>query len=131
MGERIIISSNNFNGELVNILFKPDNQDITINLGDVNIPYSFNSDGIVPPCDVYGTYTILVKSSECPYIMNVVRPTPTPTPTPTSTPTITPTHTFYPTSTPSITASYPIYPTSTPSITASYPIYTPTPSFYI
>ena len=32
MGKTITISSNNFNGELVNILFKPDNQDITINL---------------------------------------------------------------------------------------------------
>lgn len=119
MNNTITISSNNFNGELVNILFKPDNQDITINLGDVNIPYSFNTEGIIPPCEVYGTYTILVKSTDCPYFMNVVRttPSPTPTPLPTSTPTITPTHTFYP--------------TSTPSITPSYPIYTPTPSFYI
>jgi hypothetical protein len=110
MGKTITISSNNFNGELVNILFKPDNQDITINLGDVNIPYLFNTEGIIPPCDVYGTYTILVKSSDCPYFMNVVRIIPTPTPTP------------------SITPTNIINPTSTPSITPSYPVYTPTPS---
>ena len=103
MGKTIIISSNNFNGELVNILFKPDNQNIVINLGDVNIPYSFDTTGIIPPCDVYGTYTILVKSSECSFTMDAIRPTPTPTPTPSITPTTTPTMT--PTPSPTVTAS--------------------------
>jgi hypothetical protein len=101
MGNRITISSNNFNGELVNILFKPYNQDITINLGDVNIPYSFDTTGIIPPCEVYGTYTILVKDSECSFLLNVAKPTPTPTPTPSVTPTNTPT----PTPTPTMTSS--------------------------
>ena len=75
-----------------------------------------------PPRTVYGTYTILVLSGDCPTVLNV--PKPTPTPTPTVTPTKTPTPT--PTVTPSPTPTYnPCNITQTPTPT---PTKTPSPT---
>jgi len=140
MSKTIVISSVNYDGESANILFKPDNTNTTINLGQVVLPYTFDPSLLNPPRDVFGVYTILVLGSKCPNIMNVVRPTPTITPTPTVTPTITntpsntptptvsinpcfitptPTNTQTPTITPTISLTPTQTPTNTPTVTPS------------
>jgi hypothetical protein len=121
MGEFIIIDSVNFDGELANVLFKPDNENITINLGYVSLPFTFEPGLLTPPKEIYGFYTILVEQNNCTNFLNVPRPTPTPTPTITPTRTLTPT----PTTTVTPTPTNDPCPTKTPSPT---PTKTPIPS---
>jgi len=122
MSTTIVISSINHDGESATILFKPDNDNVTVNIGQVVLPYTFNPTTLTPQRSVYGVYTILVAGSNCPNIMNVIRPTPTPTPTLTITPTITST----PTNTPSPTITLnPCFITPTPTNTQT-PTITPT-----
>ena len=71
MSQIITISSINYDGEIANILFKPDNDVITINLGDVELPFDFEQSLLIPSREVYGTYTILVEGSDCPNFLNV------------------------------------------------------------
>jgi len=130
MQQSITINSVNYDGEIANIIFKPDIEDITINLGEQILPFLFRPYLLTPPRDVYGVYTIIVKFNgiECPNILNVPRPTPTPTPTPTMTSTPTPTSTSTPTPTPTETKCVP-FPTPTPTTTStSTPTPTPTPT---
>ena len=148
MSQTIVIGSINYNGEIATVLFKPDNENIVINLGNVVLPYLFDPSLLNPPREIYGTYTILVLgddgncNTDCPNILQVPRPTPTPTPTitttrtqtPTTTPTITPTPTFdpckVPTPTPTTTSTPTITPTNTPtpSATCTNPCGCPEPS---
>jgi hypothetical protein len=135
MSQTILIESINYDGEMATVLFKPDNANVVINLGNVVLPYLFDPSLLNPPREIYGTYTILVLGTDgncktdCPNILQVPRPTPTPTPTitptrtqtPTPTPTITPTPTFDPCKVPTPTPTT----TTTPTIT---PTHTPTPS---
>jgi hypothetical protein len=129
MEQSMTIQSVNYDGEIANILFKPDISETVYNLGDVSLPFIFNSNTIQPDLEVFGTYTILILSNKCPYFLNVPRltPTPTPTKTPTRTPTATPTSTVTPTPTfdpckvPTPTPTTTITPTITPTLT-------PTPS---
>lgn len=129
MSQSIIIESVNYDGEIANVIFKPDVENIVINLGDHVLPFTFNPSLLTPPRDVYGTYTILVLGYDCPNFLNVPRPTSTPTPTPTSsktptptpTPTITPTPSYDPCKVPTPT------PTNTPT-TSVTPTVTPTPT---
>ena len=60
MSNSIIIKSINYDGEIANIVFKPDNDNVVINLGDVTLPCTFNPSLLTPPREIYGTYTILV-----------------------------------------------------------------------
>ena len=130
----IIIESVNYDGELANIIFTPDNQDISINLGDVVLPFFFEPCNLIPPRERFGFYTILTYNPRCTNFLRVPRPTPTPTPTPsptrtctpTPTPTITPTPTFDPCKLPSPTPTPTNTPTPTPTISLSP---TPTPTF--
>ena len=118
------ISSNNFSGQSVNILFTPTDSNQIYGLGSHLIPYTFTSTTISNTLEVYGTYT-LVSSAHC--ITFLVIPKPTPTPTVTVTPTITPTLTT--TSTPTPTPSYDPckVPSPTPTVTlTSTPTSTPT-----
>ena len=120
----IIIESINYFNELANIVFTPYNQNITVNLGDHNLPYLFIPTGTTPSVNtVYGTYSIFVYDGECFNLLNVPPPTPTPTLTPTSTKTPTPTPTLTPTPTPSFDPCK--VPTPTPTNT---PTNTPTPT---
>lgn len=119
MNNIITINSITYDGELANILFNPQNTNTTINLGLVELPFTFNTGLLTPPREIYGSYTILIQGSDCSKIMNVPRPTPTPTPTSTPRPTKTPT----PTPTP--TPTYNPCPTKTPTPT---PTPSPTPS---
>ena len=148
MSQTILIASVNYNGEIATVLFKPDNENIVINLGNVVLPYLFNASLLSPPREIYGTYTILILGNDgncrtnCPNILQVPRPTPTPTPTvtttrtqtPTITPTITPTPTFdpckVPTPTPTVTTTPTKTPTNTPtpSATCTNPCGCPEPS---
>ena len=144
MSQSIIIKSVNYDGEVANIIFKPDNDNVVINLGDVTLPCTFNPSLLDPPREIYGTYTILVLNdqcvgSDCPNILNVVRPTPTPTATPTltktptatPTPTVTPTETRYvciPTPTITVTQTVTQTVTPTPHPTCTDPCGCPSPS---
>lgn len=136
MSQSITIDSILYDGELANILFKPDKSNETINIGVVELPYTFYP---TPPQDVYGYYTILVQGSDCSKTINVPRPTPTPTPTvtptrtptptPTTTPTPTPTNDPCPTKTPTPTPTKTPAPTRTPRPSpTSTPCNTPTPT---
>ena len=133
MSNSIIIRSVNYDGEQANILFKPDNDNVVINLGNVTLPFLFQPSLLIPSREIYGTYTILVLNDQCvnddcPNILNVVRPTPTPTPTPTltKTPTATPTPTPTPTETKYVCIPTPTL-TQTPTITST-PTATPPPT---
>jgi hypothetical protein len=140
MATSIIIESINYDGELANILFKPSNTELVLNLGDQVLPFEFDASLLSPPRNVYGTYTIFVYDGECLNFLNVPEPTPTatptrtptrtPTPTPTTTPTPTPTSDPCPpqptpTKTPTPTRTQTPTPTPTPSVTRT-PCYTPT-----
>lgn len=143
MSQTITINSISYDGELASILFNPQDTDIVINLGLVELPFTFNAGGLTPPRDVYGNYTILVQGSDCSKTLNVPKPTPTPTPTitptrtstPTPTPTVTPTPTQdpCPTKTPTPTPTRTPLPTRTPTKTptptpTTSPCKTPTPT---
>jgi len=127
MSNTITINSVNYSGEVANILFKPVNVNVVINLGNQELPYVFDPSLLTPPRTVYGVYTILIDGADCPIILNVPLPTPTPTPTITTTPTTTPTPTVTPTVTPSFNPCPPGPPSPTPTKTTT-PTKTPTPS---
>ena len=123
----IIITSSNYEGYQAEIVFKPHNENLAINLGVHQIPYLFDASQLEPPREVYGVYSMVVyyQGDECPVIMDVPNPTPTPTPTPTSTSTPTPTPSPTPTLTPtkSFDPCQPLTPTPSPTSTT-----TPTPT---
>lgn len=126
MSQSITINSINYDGEIANIVFTPDVDNVVINLGEQILPFLFRPYLLTPSRDVYGVYTIvvIVNGVECPNILNVIRPTPTPTPTSTSTPTPTMTPTSTPTPTPTPTTD-PCFSTPTPTPTKTL---TPTPT---
>lgn len=133
MSQSVIISSEKFDGRICNVLFKPSNSDVVINLGDVTLPLTFEPFLLTPPQEIYGDYTITVLENNCVYYLNIPNPTPTPTPTPTVTPTptptvtptVTPTRSFDPCSIPTQTPTSSVTPTITPTSTITP---TPTPS---
>jgi hypothetical protein len=134
MSQSIIISSENYAGQTATILFKPDGEELVINLGNHTLPFLFEPGNLIPPRSVYGDYTVMVLGAECSpdctFLVNVPKPTPTPTPT------VTPTNTLTPTPTPTVTPSQsfdPCGPTLTPTKTPTptrtvTPTNTPTPS---
>jgi hypothetical protein len=129
MSQSITIKSINYEGEIANIIFKPADELIAINLGNQVLPFIFQPYLLEPPRTVYGTYTILVLESDCPTILNVPKPTPTPTPTNTPTKTPTPTPTATPSPTPTYNPCNIPSPTRTPTPTKTpTPTNTPTPS---
>lgn len=131
MSQSIIINSVNYDGEIANIIFTPDVDNVVINLGQQTLPFLFRPYLLTPPRDVYGTYTIVVTINgiQCPNILDVIRPTPTPTPTPTQTRTPTPTVTPTVTPTPTYDPCKVPTPTPTPSSTTTQtPTPTPTPT---
>jgi hypothetical protein len=127
MSQIITINSINYDGELANVLFTPDNDPVVINLGDVTLPFIFEPSLLVPPRQVYGTYTIYTYEDKCTNILQVPRPTPTPTPTITPTRTATPTPTVTPTVTPTFVPCKSPTPTPTNTVTPT-PTRTPRPT---
>lgn len=125
--QSITINSINYDGEEAQVVFTPENDPVTINLGIVTLPFVFEPFLLVPPREVYGSYTIYTLTDKCTNFLVVPRPTPTPTPTNTPTKTPTPTPTPTPTVTPT---SYPCNfpsPTPTPTVTPTKTV-TPTPT---
>ena len=121
MSQIITINSINYDGELANVLFTPDNDPTVINLGDITLPFVFEPSLLVPPREVYGSYTIYTLADKCTNFLQVPRPTPTPTPT------ITPTRTLTPTPTPTPTVTPTFIPCSSPTPTPTTTV-TPTPT---
>jgi hypothetical protein len=126
MSQIITINSINYDGELANVLFTPDNDPVVINLGDVTLPFVFQPSLLIPPREVYGTYTIYTYEDKCTNFLQVPRPTPTPTPTITPTRTATPTPTPTPTVTPTFVPC--LSPTPRPPLPSLTPTKTPKPS---
>jgi len=138
MSLSVTIESLNYDGEEAQVLFKPDNSNDVINLGNVILPFIFYPSLLIPPREIYGSYTVVVDSTNCRpncvNMLNIPRPTPTPTPnvtptkttTPTLTPTITPTPSIDPCKIPSPTPTSTLTPTPTPTKTTTP---TPTPSW--
>jgi surface protein len=118
----IVLNSNNFNGNLCNIIFYPLTGG-TIYLGVNELPYVYDADY------VYGLYDVnfFILNRDCTITIDQPDVTHTPTPTMTNTPTITPTNTITPTQT--ITQTITQTPTNsvTPTKTAT-PTLTPTPT---
>jgi len=115
----IVLNSNNFNGNLCNIIYYPLSGG-TIYLGINQLPYIYISDY------TYGLYNInfLIIGKDC--NLTIDSPFVTPTVTPTNTPTVTNTQTPTPTPTPTVGTIAPT-PTPTPTITET-PTQTPTPT---
>ena len=123
MSQQVVIESINNPGELANIIFTPFGLDISINLGNVTLPYLFEPGLLDPPRDIYGNYTITTLEDSCVHYLEVLPSTPTVTNTPTITPTITPTLSLSKSLDPTPTES--ICATRTPKTTS-----TVTPTFY-
>lgn len=130
MSQSIIIKSINYDGEDANVLFTPQGTTNVINLGEITLPFTFEPYLLIPPLEIYGTYTIYTLVDKCTNYVNVVKPTPTPTPTVTPTKTVTPTPTQTPTPSPSFDpCSISPTPTTTPTNTPTRtPTRTPTPT---
>lgn len=126
MNQIITIQSINYDGEIANILFNPQGTELVLNLGDHELPFTFNAGLLNPPQEIYGIYTITTLFNNCVYYLNVPRPTPTPTPTVTPTRTETPTPTPTPTVTPTLNPCNTQTPTVTPTMTKT-PTSTPPP----
>lgn len=134
MSQSIVINSIFYDGELAEVLFKPDNDEVVLNLGEISLPFLFQPYLLIPEREIYGSYTIKPIDVNCTYFLNVLRPTPTPTvtitptktPTPTQTPTQTPTPTIDPCKVPSPTPTKTVTPTPSPTKTTTP---TPTPTW--
>lgn len=94
MSQNVTIESINYSGENASVFFLPDNDTTTINLGVKQIPFVFNPNVLVPPREIYGTYTIITSSGTC--INSLVVPRPATTTTTTTIPVTTTTTTFGP-----------------------------------
>jgi hypothetical protein len=109
VGQLIVISSINYEGQIADITFYPATGG-TVSIGQHEIPYSYISDY------GFGTYNLYFSSysQNCIVVVSPPSPTPTPTLTPTETPTPTPTQT--PTNTQTPTPTF----TPTPSLITYY-----------
>ena len=68
MSQNILINSVFYDGELAEVLFKPDNDDVVLNFDEITLPFLFEPNLLYPPREIYGTYTIKPVSSNCPYL---------------------------------------------------------------
>ncbi len=69
MPQTVEITSNNFSGEQVNIIFTPQDSNISYGLGTQTIPYTFDSSILGSNINVLGTYSINVINSNCNHIL--------------------------------------------------------------
>lgn len=69
MPQTVEITSVNFSGEQVNIIFTPNNSDISYGLGNQTIPFIFDSSILGNGINVQGTYSINVINSNCTHIL--------------------------------------------------------------
>ena len=109
----VYIQSEVFSGQTCTVTFLDDTANITYNLGDKTIPFTFFPIDGTPQ----GKYFMYFSGSDTTYPLFVTGPCPTPSPTPTVT--NTPTQTVTPGLTPTATQSPTPTQTVTPSITPS------------
>jgi len=83
----IFISSVKFSGQTCQVTFLDDSDNLTYQLGDETIPFTY----FPPDNSPQGTYFIYFSGTDTTYPLVVSGACPTPTPTPTITPTVTPT----------------------------------------
>jgi hypothetical protein len=127
------ISSVFYSGRTCQVNFLEEGTNITYNLGNQVIPFTFYPLDGTPQ----GQYFIYFSGTDQTFVVDVFQPNPsptptstvTPTPTTTVTPTVTPTSTITPTSTQTPTPTVTDTPTSTPTPTVTdTPTSTPTPT---
>ena len=71
MSQTVEITSNNFSGEQVNIIFTPQGSDISYGLGEQTIPYTFDSSILGSNINVLGSYSINIINSYY-YSINII-----------------------------------------------------------
>lgn len=65
MPQQVEISSINFSGQQVNVIFTPSNSSISYGLGTKTIPFIFDSSTLGNNIDVNGTYSISIENTNC------------------------------------------------------------------
>lgn len=69
MSQTVEITSANFSGEQVNIIFTPNGSDNSYGLGTQTLPFTFDSSIIGDNIDVYGKYSINVINTNCTHVL--------------------------------------------------------------
>jgi hypothetical protein len=69
MSQTVEITSINFSGQQANVIFTPDNSDISYGLGIKTIPFTFDSSIIGDNILVIGKYSINILNSNCSYVL--------------------------------------------------------------
>jgi|688.fasta_scaffold160133_2 hypothetical protein len=69
MPQTVEISSINFSGEQVNIIFTPQGTETSYGLGLQTLPYIFDSSIIGNNINVQGSYSINIINSNCTHIL--------------------------------------------------------------
>jgi len=71
MSQTLQINSINFSGEQANIIFTPENQNISYGLGIQTLPFIFDSSTLGNNINALGKYSINIINSNCTYILIV------------------------------------------------------------
>jgi hypothetical protein len=69
MSQTVEITSLNFSGQQVSVVFTPYNSDISYGLGIKTIPFTFDSSIIGDNILVIGKYSINILNTNCSYIL--------------------------------------------------------------
>jgi hypothetical protein len=69
MASTVEITSNNFSGQQVTVVFTPKNSEISYGLGVKTIPFLFDSSIISNNIDVIGSYSINIINTNCTHIL--------------------------------------------------------------
>ena len=69
MASTVEITSNNFSGQQVTVVFTPINSEISYGLGVKTIPFLFDSSIISNNIDVIGSYSINIINTNCTHIL--------------------------------------------------------------
>ena len=69
MPQTVEITSTNFSGEQVNIIFTPNGSNNSYGLGIQTIPFTFDSSTIGDNINIYGKYSINAINTNCTHVL--------------------------------------------------------------
>ncbi len=69
MPQQVEINSVNFSGQQVNVIFTPNNSEISYGLGTKTIPFIFDSSTIGTDINVSGKYSIVIENTNCTHVL--------------------------------------------------------------
>ena len=69
MGQTVEITSANFSGQQVNVIFTPTGSNNEYGLGIKTIPFTFDSSTIGNNINVQGTYSINIVNTSCSHLL--------------------------------------------------------------